>query len=114
MDNAKIITSSQLKTIVNEAIKYNFNRAVSNEAVKNLDKEGFNLINIILPFHNGDFAEVAHHRCQVYAKVYGQEEPREFILDVAVESFNKFRDASYVTNKINEMTQKVVKEAVHE
>ena len=55
---------------------------------------------------------MAHHRCQVFAKVYGQEEPREFILDVAVESFNKFRDASYVTNKIAEMTQKVVKEAI--
>ena len=109
MDTKKIITASQLKLIVNEAVRYNFNRGVLPEAIKNLDKEGFNVLSIILPFHNGDFAPIAHHRCQVFAKIYGQEEPREFILDVAVDTFNTFRDASYITNKINEITQKVVK-----
>ena len=112
MDTKKIITARQLKLIVNEAIKYNFNRAVSYDAIKNLDKEGFNVISIVLPFHNGDFADIPHHRCQVFAKIYGSEEPREFYLDVAVDTFNTFRDASYVTNKIAEMTQKVVKEAL--
>ena len=114
MSTKKIITAKQLKLIVNEAIKYNFNRAVSNDAIKNLDREGFNVISIVLPFHNGDFAEIPHHRCQVFAKVYGKDIPVEFYLDVAVDTFNSFRDADEVMNRIAQMTQNVVKEAVHD
>lgn len=109
----KIITASQLKTAIRTGALYGFNRQISVEAIKNIDPDGFNVVSVFLPFHNGRDQETPHHRCSVLAKFKGKDEPVELVMDIAESEYNTFTDADYVASRIAQATQSVVKEALN-
>lgn len=109
----KIITASQLKTAIRTGALYGFNRQVSVEAIKNIDPEGFNVVSVLLPYHNGRDQETPHHRCSVLAKFKGKDEPVELIFDIAESEYNTFTDADLVAYRVAQATEKAVKKVLH-
>lgn len=94
----KAVHADDLIYIANEAKRYDFNRQVDINWLRNiLDPNGVNLVSVALGFHNGDFANIQHHRCSVLAKQNGKTEPTQFYLDVAVETFNRLFSVDRVT-----------------
>jgi hypothetical protein len=109
----KIITSSQLKTAIRTGSLYGFNRQINPDFSKQIDSDGFHVVSVILPFHNGRDLETPHHRCSVLAKVKNTDEPVELVIDIAESEYNTFTDADYVAYKIAQATEGVVKKALH-
>ena len=90
MDSMKAVHADDLLFIAREAINNNFNRTVDiNWLRNNLDPNGVNLVTLMLAFHNMDSAFIQHHRCKVLAKMKYKNEPQEFFLDVAHDSYQK-------------------------
>lgn len=83
----KVVNTETLKTLQHRAAKNQFNRQVSETFLDNLDAEGLHLVNVVLPFHNADFASIPHHRCEILAKFTGQDDPTVVMLDVATDDF---------------------------
>ena len=111
--STKIITASQLKTAIKTGSLYGFNRQINPDFSKQIDTEGFNVVTVILPYHNGRDQETPHHRCSVLAKVKNTDEPIELVIDIAESEYNTFTDADYVTSRIAKATQGVVKKALN-
>lgn len=108
----KIITAGQLKTAIKTGALYGFNRQIQPEFIKQLDTEGFNVVSVILPFHNGRDQQTPHHRCTVLAKVKNSDEPVELVIDIADSEYNTYTDADYVQYRLAKATEGVVKEAL--
>lgn len=85
----KIADTKTLKVLAKQAVAYKFNRGVTDEYLRRLDPDGLHVINIVLALHNGDFAEIAHHRCTVLSKFKGSDEPVEVYLDIAVRDYDQ-------------------------
>lgn len=97
MSDLKVCNSQDLITLCHRAIACKFNRQVDVDQIKALDLDGLHLVSVLLPFHNLDHAAVAHHRCMLYIKVQGSNEPLDgLILDVAVSDFDRLTDAEKV------------------
>ena len=84
----RVVDSGGLLALCTLAKQNRFNRQVdANNLVKHIDLEGVHMLHVMLPFHNADFADIPHHRCQVLMKVNGTKEPEVFMLDVASEQY---------------------------
>ena len=109
----KIITASQLKTAIRTGALYGFNRQANPDFLKQIDPEGFNVVSVILPYHNGRDQQTPHHRCSILVKVKNTDEPVDLIIDIAESEYNTFTDADYVAYRIAQATQGVVKKALN-
>lgn len=85
----KIVTSKVLTDVNTQSKNYKFNRTLSDEFIKHLDPSGLNVISIVIFGHNEDFADVHHHRCQIFAKFENSSEPVEVFLDIASDTYNR-------------------------
>lgn len=113
MSTTKIINGKQLKAAIREGADIGFNRQVDVGFIKNIDPEGFHVVSVALPFHNGLGQETPHHRCIVLVKVKQKDEAVELVFDIAESTYNTYTDADYVSAKINEATQREIKKALH-
>lgn len=111
--SSKIITARQLKTVIKTGALYGFNRQINPDFTKQIDPEGFNVVSVILPYHNGRDQETPHHRCTILAKVKDTDVPVELVIDIAESEYNTFTDADYVAHRIAQATSKVVKQVLN-
>lgn len=109
----KIISGNQLATAIGEATHYNFNRQVVASFIEAIDSEGFNIVTVLLPYHNGRDQETPHHRCRVLAKVKDSDVPQEMVIDIAESTYDTFTDANIVMPRIAKASQEIVKDALH-
>lgn len=110
---AKIINTQQLAATIRETSDYGLNRQLDFGVIKKLDKEGFHVVSVVLPYHNGRDQETPHHRCSVLIKFKGKDEPVEVIFDIAESTYETFTDAVTVMDRIAKMSQEIVKDAVN-
>jgi len=85
----KVITAKVLTDVNTQSKQYRFNRTLSDEFFTQLDPDGFNLVMVALFAHNGDSADILHHRCRVMAKMKGLTEPVEVLLDIDARTYER-------------------------
>ena len=95
----KVITAKVLTDVNTQSKNYRFNRTLTNEFINTLDPDGFNLVMIALFGHNGDVADILHHRCRVMAKVKDSMEPVEVLLDIEAKTYERLTTVSDVVWK---------------
>ena len=101
--NAKVATATQLRSLNNRADKRNYNRVLSNAAMKNLDPDGFNILSAFMVHEHAAGVLVApHQRCQVWLKMKGQDKPVMGWLDVLTDDYDSLEDAQAVERKLEE------------
>ena len=95
----KVITAKVLTDVNTQSKNYKFNRTLSDEFFKQLDPEGLNLVMVALFGHNGDVADIFHHRCRVMAKMKNTKEPLEVLLDIEARTYERLTTVSDVVWK---------------
>jgi hypothetical protein len=105
----KVCDSNTLLVLAAAADKYEFNRrVVTEELVKDIDPNGINIVSLVLPYHRASFGPTVeprwpdHHRCEVYCKVTGKDDPVRFYLDIEAEKFNALADAKELNRRLEE------------
>jgi hypothetical protein len=82
------------------ADKHEFNRRVETEKLAaQIDHNGINIIECMMMYHRASFGPTPkdkpiwpdHHRCYVYAKIKGQDEPVNFFLDVEASFWDRLK-----------------------
>lgn len=91
VDN-KVVSTNDLIELIRTANLQRFNRRADHDIPERLDPEGVHIVARVLAFMNDGF----FHRCRVFAKVPGSDEPIEFWLDVRSEDYEKLSDPSTV------------------
>lgn len=105
--DARVCDADTLLRLCLNAEKYQFNRqAVTEILAEEIDRNGIHMVGIMVPYHRASFGPSQepvwpdHHRCQVFAKVKGKDEPAEFFLDVAVKDFEALMPAQAFLSKM--------------
>lgn len=95
----KIITAQVLADVNTKSKNYKFNRTLSKEFFTQLDPDGLNVVTVVLFAHNGDSADILHHRCRVLAKMKGLSEPCDVLLDIDAKTYERLTTLSDVVWK---------------
>lgn len=103
----RVCNTETLLSLCALADKYEFNRRANTELLaKEIDPDGIHLLQCFIQYHRasiGPTVEPAwpdHHRCYVYCKVTGSDEPVNFWLDVPVQEFLLLHDAKWLEERM--------------
>lgn len=89
MNDPRVITTPVLKRLNTKAIANDYNRAISDAAIRRLDPDGFHVLSVaLLHEHAGGVKVDPHYRCQVLMKMKGQKDPEVVYLDVEIDTYN--------------------------
>ena len=98
--------SKELIKIAERSYECEFNRLVPQSVLDELDENGLSVLQVRMAFHNGEYAEHPHHRCDALIKVKGTMEPHRLLMDIHADDWNNMRNALEVDPIKEQLTAK--------
>ena len=106
----RLCDSATLLHVAQQADKFEFNRRANAEKLlADIDLDGIHVIQCMVPYHRASIGMPSreplwpdHHRCYVFCKINGQEEPVNFWLDIETAKFDLMMTESELRAKEND------------
>jgi len=90
----KILNTAALIHFNGEAVRRDYNRAVTDEFLEELDPEGWHLV-VMNMLHEYEFkGQPPAVRCQIMCKMADTMAPEMVFLDIPLDDFNELKDQS--------------------
>jgi len=91
--------AGELIKIAKRSYECEFNRLVPMSVLDKLDENGLSVLQVSLAFHNGEYAEHPHHRCDALLKLEGTNEPYRLLMDIHADDWDNIVPVSLDTIK---------------
>lgn len=94
MTDIRVLIPADVRQVARHGTQHDLNRQIPQEVLRDLDPAGYNVLKLILPYHErGIIDDPAHHRVLALFKVNGEYDPVEMYVDVLTSDWETFQEA---------------------